>query len=234
LILFLGLLLGAAFLLQLSGAYPQATFIDLFVDAFHLVMVERVVQLGDGVLPGVLTFMVPLLAILILGEGFMHILTVFIARGRHREEWDRMVAKTFKNHIIISGVGELGRALVQKLLERDPAKQIVLIDPRPGFINDLGLLPPNVSHIESDMTNLETLEAANCKAASLVIIASGSDTLNLEAAFKVHQLNPELEIWVRLYRNQLTNLLEITKKPNIHFFCPYQSAADILISQIKN
>jgi hypothetical protein len=234
LLLFMAILALAVVLLRLSVDDPQTSWLQLLVDAFHLAVIERVVEPGAGALPMILTFVMPLLTLVILGEGVLRVLSTFIARGEHREEWDRMVAKTFSDHIVICGVGELGRALVQQLLEANPSARMVLVDPRPGVIAELGLNSPNICHIVSDMTTLEALETANCREAALIILSSGNDAFNLEAAFKVLQINPDAQIWIRLYRGQLAELFEHYKKPNVHFFCPYQEAAQVLIGHIRD
>ena len=143
-----------------------------------------------------------------------------------------MMAKTMHNHLVICGVGELGRTLAQQLLAADSTLSVILLDPRPGIPAELSQEYPNVCHIVADMTNLESLKAANCAEARMIFLTSGSDTLNLEAAYKVMELNPQAEIWVRLYRSKLAELLDTSKKPNLHFFCPYQSAAETLVQRL--
>jgi hypothetical protein len=232
LLLFVGLLAGAVALLRTSGSYPQANWLDLLVDAFHMSLIERVAQPGDGVLPAVLTFLLPLLTVIILGEGAVRVLTVFIARGEHREEWDTMVAKTYTNHIVVCGVGELGKALVKRIHADHPEAKIVLIDLRPGLLTEAGLSGDNVICVQSDMTSIETLKKVNCHKARLVLLASGNDAFNLEAAYKIHQLNPQTEIWVRLHHNGLADLMDLSRKPNLHFFSPYQQAADAIAGHL--
>ena len=228
LLLFVGLLVGAVALLRLSGAYPQASWLDLLVNAFHMSVIERVFQPGDGVLPAVLTFLLPLLTVIILGEGALRVLTIFIARHEHREEWDTMVAKTYTNHIVVCGVGELGKALVKRIHADHPETKIVLVDLRPGLLSEAGLSGGNVICLQSDMTSIETLKTANCHKARLVLLASGNDAFNLEAAYKIIQLNPQTETWVRLHHSGLADLMDLARKPNLHFFSPYQQAAEAI------
>ena len=232
LLLFAGLLAAAVALLRSSGAYPQANWLDLLVDAFHMALVERVAQPGDGLMPAVLTFLLPLLSVIILGEGALRVLTVFIARGEHREEWDTMVAKTYTNHIVVCGVGELGKALVKRIHADHPEARIVLIDLRPGLLSEAGLSGDNVICVQSDMTSIETLKKVNCHKARLVLLASGNDAFNLEAAYKIQQLNPQTEIWVRLHHSGLADLMDLSRKPNLHFFSPYQQAADAIAGHL--
>ena len=232
LLLFAGLIIGAVILLRLSGSYPQANWLDLLVNAFHMSVLERVAQPGDGVIPAVLTFILPLLTVFILGEGVLRVLTVFIARSEHREEWDIMVANTYTNHIIVCGVGELGKALVKRLRADHPEARMVLVDLRPGLLTEAGLLEDNIICIQSDMTNIETLKKVNCHKARLVLLASGNDAFNLEAAYKINQLNPQTEIWVRLHHSGLSALMDLSRKPNLHFFSPYQQAADAIAGHL--
>lgn len=112
--LFAGVVVGGATALQLGGAYPEAGFVDLVVESFHMAHLERVAEPGDGLLPAFLTFVMPLLSVIILGEGVLRVVAVYLARRERREEWDLLVAKTFANHTVICGVGEMGRAVYRR------------------------------------------------------------------------------------------------------------------------
>jgi hypothetical protein len=232
LLLFAGLLAGAVLLLRNAGAYPKANWLEQLVNAFHMAVLERVDQPGDGLMPAVLTFLLPILTVILLGEGALRVLTVFIARGEHREEWDTMVAKTYTNHIVVCGVGELGKALVKRIHTDHPEARIVLVDLRPGLLTEIGLTGDNVLCIQSDITSIETLKKANCDKARLVLLASGNDAFNLEAAYKILQLNPQAEIWVRLHHGGLADLMDLSRKPNLHFFSPYQQAAEAIAGHL--
>jgi voltage-gated potassium channel len=232
LLLFAGLLAGAVALLRSSGSYPQANWLDLLVNTFHMAVLERVAQPGDGLMPAVLTFLLPLLTIIIVGEGALRILAVFIARGEHREEWDTMVAKTYKNHIVVCGVGELGKSLVKRIHADHPEARIVLVDLRPGLIAEMGLSGENIICIQSDITSMKTLKMANCNKARSILLTSGNDAFNLEAVYKVLQLNPQAEIWVRLHHSGLADLMDLSRKPNLHFFSPYQQAAEAIAGHV--
>ena len=158
LLFFILLLVISVVLLRLAGSYPNATGLDLLVNSFHMVSMERVAEPGDGIMPAILTFVLPVISTLIIGEGVLRILSVFISRGKNREEWDKMVVETFSNHIVICGVGELGKALVKRLHTDHPMDKIVLVDLRPGLLSEIGLAGENIIFVQSDMTSLETLK----------------------------------------------------------------------------
>ena len=143
-----------------------------------------------------------------------------------------MVAKTYTNHIVICGVGELGKALVKRLHADHPEARVVLVDLRPGLLSEIGLPGANLVCLQSNMTSIETLKTANCQKARLILLASGNDAFNLEAAYKIIQLNPQAEIWVRLHHSGLADLMDLSRKPNVHFFSPYQQAADAIAGHL--
>ena len=229
---FILLLVCAAGILKLSGAYPQANWLDLMVDSFFMSALERVAEPGDGVMPALLTFLLPLLSAIVIGEGVLRVFSLFIARGKNREEWNKMVVKTYSNHIVICGIGELGKAIVKRIRQDHPNDSIVLVDLRPGLSTEIGTMDETMIFIQADMTNIETLKSVNCHKAKLVLLAADQDAVNLEAAYKILQLNPETQIWVRLHHGGLADLMDISRKPNLHFFSPYLQAAEAIAGHL--
>ena len=232
LLLFAVLMAGGTILLKISGAYPQAGWPGLLLDAFHMAILERVSQENDGLMPILLSFVIPLGTVVILGEGVLRVLSIYLQKREHREEWDIMVAKTFSNHIVVCGVGELGKALVKRLHADHPESRIVLVDLHPGLLSEPGLSGGNIVCLQADMTSIETLKTANCHKARLVLLTSGNDAFNLEAAYKINRLNPQTETWVRLHHNGLADLMDLSRKPNLHFFSPYQQAAEVIAGHL--
>jgi hypothetical protein len=230
--LFVVLMVAGALLLKISGAYPQAGWPGLFLDSFHMAITERVAEEGDGLMPILLSFLIPLGAVIILGEGVLRVFSTYLQRRKHREEWDIMVAKTYSNHIVVCGVGELGKALIKRFHADHPETRIVLVDLRPGLLAETGLAGDDIVCIQSDMTSLETLKTANCHKARLILLVSGNDAFNLEAAYKVIELNPQVETWVRLHHGGLADLMDIARRPNLHFFSPYQQAAEVIAGHL--
>lgn len=232
LVLFASLMVGGAILLSISGAYPQASWPGLFLDIFHMGVTERVAGENDTLIPILLSFIIPLGTVLILGEGALRVFSVYLQKREHREEWDKLVAKTYSNHIVVCGVGELGKALVKHFRADHPETKILLVDLRPGLLAEAGLSDDNVIYVQADMTNIETLKTANCAKAKLVLLASGNDAINLEAAYKINELNPQTQTWVRLHHTGLVELMDIARKPNLHFFSPYQQAAEVIAGHL--
>lgn len=223
----------AALVLKISESYPNdPTLLQLVEEGLHLAHVDAFLPDGHGAALAVLMFLLPLMTVLILGEGALRVASVYLQRHYRHEEWGPMVAQTFSNHTVICGAGELGRAILRQLLSAQPDAQVVLVDSRPAALAELNQIGPNVCVVQEEMAMQLALEAANCGRARLIIMASGNDAANLEAGFKASEMNPKADIRVRLYRIGLSNLMDRATNPNVHFFSPYEAAAQSLVSSL--
>lgn len=231
LLLFMVLMVIGAGLLKLFGNDPQAGWLKLFLDAFYLATIESV-DSGGKVIPILLAFLMPIGMTIILGEGVLRVFSIYMQRRVNRKEWDLMVVKTFTNHTVICGVGEMGRQLLRRMIVEQPQMELVLIDPRPGLLAEMGFSDEHTIHFQGDMADVETLKQANIKTAKMVILTAGEDALNLEVAYKIQQIKPDITVWVRLHHSGLAELLDLSRKSNIHFFCPYQQAAEAIVGHI--
>lgn len=231
LLLFVLLMVLGAVLLKLFGDTPGASWPILFLDVFHLATIERV-DPGGRIVPIILAFILPIGTTLILGEGILRVVTIYLQRGENRKDWDLMVIKAYRDHTIICGVGEMGRQIALRMLTEQPNLQMVLIDPRSGLLAELALRNDQAIHFQGDMTNVDTLLQASITTAKQAILTAGNDSVNLETAYKIQHINPNLDVWVRLHHSGLAELLDLSRKPQIHFFCPYQQAADSVVEHI--
>jgi len=230
--LFGSLLVAAALFMQAAGCYPGASFYEYLVNALYMARLESAPSSGASCLPSILVFVMPVLTVLILGEGVLRLAAVYLGRKQHRQEWEKLMAGTLSGHIVLCGAGELGRALLAELLGRRPKTEIVVVDLHRDVIEELGVSAPELHHILGDMTDLETLRAANVGSAAIVLFTSGDDLHNLEAASKVMRLNPDAQVWVRLEHVGVTEMLSATAQANLHFFSPYRRAAAALAEEM--
>lgn len=231
LFLFILLMILGAVLLRNFGNNTQAGWPQLFLDTFHLATIKRV-DTGGKLVPILMAFLLPIFSSIIFGEGILRVMSIYVQRRVNRKEWDIMVVKTFKDHTVICGVGEMGQQLLRRLYIDQPEIEMVLIDPHPGILAEMGIADERVIHFQGSMTDIEILKQARVSHARMVILTAGEDAVNLETAYKVEHLNPDVPIWIRLHHSGLAELLDLARKPHIHFFCPYQQAAEAIVQHI--
>ena len=193
LLLFFLLMILGVLLLHFFGDKPDASWPILFLDVFHLATIERV-DPGGRIIPILLAFILPIGTTVILGEGILRVISIYLQRDQNRKDWDLMVIKAYRDHTIICGVGEMGRQIAFRMLAEQPNLQLVLIDPRPGILTELSLDNDQAIHFQGDMTDVETLMQANIQVAKQAILTSGADTVNLETAYKIQHINPAVSL----------------------------------------
>ena len=187
LVLFLILIIFCTVMLKFFGANQQEGWLQLFLDSFHLATIESV-ETGGKAIPILLAFIMPIGMAVILGEGVLRVFSIYMQRRVNRKEWDLMVVKTFENHTLVCGVGEMGRQLIKRMKASQPGNQIVLIDQRPGLLAEIGLTDDDAIQFQGNMADVEILGQTNLRSAKLVILTAGDDAINLEAAYKIHQI----------------------------------------------
>lgn len=231
--LFAGLIAAASVIMLVFGCFPGKTFGELLVKALYMTRVEGAMDGSThSPLTVALVYIVPILAVLILGEGALRVAGLYINRKSNRGEWEKLMVQSLSGHIVLCGAGELGRTLLNRLHEKDPGQEIVVVDTQPDILSDVGIHTRSVHAICGNMTSREILMVANAATCSTVIITSGDDAHNLETAFKVLEINENAQIRVRLYHSGLSKMMNSATHPNIHFFSPYETAAAALAGEI--
>lgn len=109
-------------------------------------------------------------------------------------------AQPLGDHIIIGGCGHLGSGIADECRRRGIAVTVVDLQSPTGS----GDLPVVLGDITDDLV----LREAGIATARCVIIVTGDDRANLEAAMSARQLRPDVRIIVRLFDQSLAQCIE--------------------------
>lgn len=105
-----------------------------------------------------------------------------------------------KNHLIVCGVGRMGRVVVDEL--EQSAQPFVVIENNPSRLATLLENHPDVLVIEGDATREQTLKAAQIARASGLAACLADDADNLLVCITARHLNPELTTVARAYNEE--------------------------------
>jgi len=132
-------------------------------------------------------------------------LEVLANEGR-RIVLDTRWRKRMRNHIVVIGYGTKGRSAVTTLRHNDANLQrVVVIDPRPGAVNDANL--DGLAGIEGDGTRRDILQRAEISRAREVIITMDRDDSAILTTLTVRRLNPSAHIVVACREHDTVSLL---------------------------
>lgn len=177
------LILSATFL-QGFGDFPDAWYLQLFF------------------------FAMPIIGLIILGQGLADFGSLFFKRRSGNKEWEMAVASTFQGHVVLVGLGHLGYRVMAALheLERD----VVIIDlhPEPNLLDQARRM--GIPIIADDAQREDILAGAGVAQARTIVLCTQNDVLNLQIAFKARRINPAIEVVIRIFEDQFAD--EVAKQ----------------------
>lgn len=159
-----------------------------------------------------LFFLVPILGLTIIIEGVVDFALMLRDRRRFERSWCTMLAASFKEHIVIVGLGRLGyrtflilrrMGVPVVVIERDPTNQFIEVVRRDGSPLLIG-----------DARRESLLKEANVAQARSVVLATDDDMANLEAALDARRIAPDVRVVVRMFDQNIAD--KVRDGFNIH------------------
>jgi voltage-gated potassium channel Kch len=148
----------------------------------------------------VVFFALPVLNLLGLAAAVAQFSGILFDRGLY----NRAQADHASGHVILCGLGRLGREVLKQLDQRHHMKRrrdIVVVERGDGvdaIEGDLIRQEPIIPVINGDMSHAVTLREAGITRAVAVLVLSGDDTANLESALLARELNPNVRVVLRM------------------------------------
>jgi Trk K+ transport system NAD-binding subunit len=147
----------------------------------------------------------PLLGFALVGEGVVHLGMLMVSRRRGEKEWMRVMASTYRDHVVLCGVGRLGTRVLEQLLAQGHA--VVVIEKESDSRGAAAARAAGVPVIARDMTDDESLAEAGVPHAAVIVLATNDDVANLEAALDARRMNPSIRVVLRLFDQRLAGKL---------------------------
>jgi voltage-gated potassium channel len=145
----------------------------------------------------------PLVGFVLIGEGIIRLGILMFSRRLGEKEWMTVMASTFRDHIIICGLGHLGYRLLGQLLSRDQDLVVIERDPGCGFLGRAREVGAAV--LVRDMRDDQALRDAGIESARVIVVASNDDLANIEVALDARRMNPRIRILLRLFDQRIAD-----------------------------
>ncbi len=190
-----------AFLIHItpiSGARPGLPASIYFAWMFLL---GQTINPADTWYIALISAIYPLIGFLLFGEGIIRLTLLLLSRRRGEKEWMRVMASTYRDHVILCGLGHLGFRVVQQLIASKVPAVVLERDKRSKFVVQTKEL--NVPVLIRDMKEDQALIDAGVEHARAIIIATNDDMANIEVALDSRRLNPKIRVLMRLFDQQI-------------------------------
>lgn len=177
------------------------SFVEALYAALNLMFFNTVYPLGDDALSRAVFFAVPVLGLVVLGQFLVRLGTALL----NREQWERAVASTYTDHVIVCGLGRVGFRVVRWLLDLGERVVVVENDAANLFVEQVRSW--GVPVVAADARRAEILRQAGVERASVVAALTSDDVLNLSIATEARALRPDLRVVLRTFEDRLAENL---------------------------
>jgi Trk K+ transport system NAD-binding subunit len=143
----------------------------------------------------------PLLGLVLVGEGVVRFGLLMVSRRRGEKEWMKVMASTYRNHVVLCGLGHLGFRILEQLLVRGEEVVAIERDPACRFLPQAK--ETGIPVLVRDMKEDQALLDAGVRTARAVVIASNDDMANLEVALDARRMNPGIRVIMRMFDQQI-------------------------------
>ena len=168
---------------------------------FMLVFAETTLPFPK--VPGlrILFFIAPPLGLAAVLDGVLRFAIALFNRRERKEAWQVAIASTYRDHVVVCGLGRVGYRVVKELLRL--GEEIIGIeqDPECSFLDDLRQM--GIPVLLGDARERALLEKAQVRQASAIVVCTQDDLSNLDIALDARELNPGIKVVMRMFDARL-------------------------------
>lgn len=186
--------------LSVLAGYERLPYIDLPYTMLALMIFESPTDLPQEPQLIVFWYLMPLVAAYVAGRGVFDFVRLFFNANERHNSWEEAVASSYRDHVIVLGVGHLGLRVIRALVAM--GFDVVAIDSKPTPDKDQELKRLRVPLVIGDGRLPETLETAAIRQSDALIVCTSNDYMNLEVTMRARDLNPDIRIVVRMWEDQ--------------------------------
>ncbi|MBN1484906.1 MAG: NAD-binding protein, partial [Chloroflexia bacterium] len=153
-----------------------------------------------------LYFIIPLLGLASIVEGFVRFSAAVVNKKDRGQKWQVAMASTYRDHVIVCGVGKVGYRVIQEL--RKFGREIVAIesDPNGRFVEKVK--SQGIPLIQADARRSTHLLQAGVDKADAIVPCTNDELTNLDIALDAREMNPEIKVVMRMFDPDLARRIE--------------------------
>ena len=146
-------------------------------------------------------FVMPVLGLGLIVQGLLNFGLMLFNKSAREGEWQVAIASTYKEHVVVAGIGRLGFRIIQQLLDFGEDVVGIEIDPGSEFVQRV--LDWKVPIVFGDATLPDILRQAGVERASALVTGTGVDMTNLEIALIAREINEEIHVVLRMFDHDM-------------------------------
>ncbi len=205
LLAFAVLLCGGTLALRLFYLHPETGqylgWAEALHAAFKLIFLETLLPFPKALGLQFLFIVIPLIGLAVVADGVLRFGMALFNRRERKEAWQVAIASTYRDHIVVCGLGKVGYRVVKELLRLGEEIVGIECDPNVQFLEELR--HKKVPVLIGDARRREILEKARVQQASAIVVCTNDDLTNLDIALDARALEPGIKVVLRMFDAQL-------------------------------
>jgi Trk K+ transport system NAD-binding subunit len=211
---------NAAYLINLydyaAADLPPFTIISALYETMKMMTLETDLPIPEGDLLGdILFFVTPILGLALVFQSILNFGRFILDKGSRREDWQIALARTYRAHVIVCGLGSVTYRVILDLLEAGYGVVAIERDWSSEYLEPTIALGVPVIH--GDARKREALVHAGIFRARSLVAGLNDDLANIEIGLAARRRRPELPIILRIFNEELDRNLEQTFGRNSAF-----------------
>ncbi len=202
-LLFIGMLLFHSCYVKELDRHPD--YGESLFAAYSLFGLQTIYQLPGSWALRLMYFTYPLIGLAVVADTVVRVTLLLFSRQENQKEWTRVLASTYRDHIILCGLGHVGYRILERLMQWH--LEVVVIEKNTDSQFLLRVQQLKVPVLIMDARQEESLEAAGLHYARTLVIATNDDLANVEIALDARRLNPQIRVVLRMFDEQIANKL---------------------------
>ena len=147
----------------------------------------------------------PLLGLFVIIDAVVRFAGLMFERRLQLKEWQILLASTYRQHVIICGLGHVGYRTAQRLLDAhiDCVGIEIADNPFAGELAKRGM-----PVLKGDCRAREQLLQAGVEKARAILVVTDNDVVNIESALSAREVAPGIRTVIRLFDQSLAKKIE--------------------------
>ncbi|MBI5496054.1 MAG: NAD-binding protein [Deltaproteobacteria bacterium] len=203
--------------------WPQAVYA-----AYQMVFFQSSLDFPSAWHLQLMFFAIPLLGLVVLVDGIARFGALLVDKSKRGEEWQKVMAGTYRDHLVLCGLGHVGYRVAEQLMKL--GEEFVAVGHDTKFATTLR--EAGVPVLIGDVRQESLLRAANVPLARSIVIATDDDLANLDVAITARNLSPAIRVVARMFDSELATKVQQAFGIHMVFSTSALAAPDIALAAL--
>jgi voltage-gated potassium channel len=198
------LLGGLVFDLLYAGQNAEIqdlTYVEAVYAIFSMIFFGQSVPFPQQWYLQIFFFVMPVIGIGLIAQGVINFGVMLFNKSSREDEWQVAIASTYKEHVIVAGIGRLGYRIVQQLHDFGEEVVGIEIDPENEFVRRV--MDLKIPVVLGNAAHPDVLKQASVERAHAIIPCTENDLTNLEIALSARELHREIHVVLRMFDHDM-------------------------------